>query len=62
MKFFTWGIIGAVILGVATSLKKGNFQQFTKNMPNKLNSQNAQQMAQPLQAVANSLSENIVKQ
>lgn len=52
MKFLTWGVIGAVILGVARGLQNGNLQQFTKNISNKLNLQNAQQMMQPLQQMA----------
>ncbi|WP_185903469.1 hypothetical protein [Lysinibacillus sphaericus] len=55
MKFLTWGLIGAVILGVARGLQNGNLQQFTKNISNKLNLQNAQQMMQPLQQMAQPL-------
>jgi len=55
MRFLTWGVIGAVILGVARGLQNGNLQQFTKNISNKLNLQNAQQMMQPLQQMAQPL-------
>jgi len=49
VRFLTWGVIGAVILGVARGFQNGTLQQFTKNISNKLNLQNAQQMMQPLQ-------------
>ncbi|MDM5233057.1 hypothetical protein [Lysinibacillus pakistanensis] len=62
MRFLTWGVIGAVILGVARGFQNGNLQQFTNNISNKLNLQNAQQMTQPLQAVANNLTGNSSKQ
>ncbi|MET4559634.1 uncharacterized protein YoxC [Lysinibacillus parviboronicapiens] len=52
MRFLTWGAIGAAIFGVARGLQNGTFQQFTKNISNKLNLQNAQQMMQPLQQMA----------
>ncbi|MDM5233879.1 hypothetical protein [Lysinibacillus pakistanensis] len=52
MRFLTWGVIGAAILGVARGLQNGTLQQFTKNFSNKLNLQNAQQMMQPLQQMA----------
>lgn len=52
MKFLTWGVIGTAILGVARGLQNGTLQQFTKNLSNKLNLQNAQQMMQPLQQMA----------
>lgn len=55
MKFLTWGVIGAAILGVARGLQNGTFQQFTKNISNKLNLQNGQQMMQPLQQMAQPL-------
>ncbi|KOS62983.1 hypothetical protein FJQ98_07940 [Lysinibacillus agricola] len=55
MRFLTWGVIGAAILGVARGLQNGTLQQFTKNISNKLNLQNAQQMMQPLQQVAQPL-------
>ncbi|MGE7926047.1 hypothetical protein ACQKND_23160 [Viridibacillus arvi] len=49
MKFLIWGVIGAVILGVAKGLQNGTLQQHTKNISNKLNIQNDQQMMQPMQ-------------
>jgi len=52
MKFLTWGVIGAAILGNNKRLQSGNLQQFTKNISNKLNLQNTQQMMQPLQQMA----------
>ncbi|MGG2054363.1 hypothetical protein ABFY48_08155 [Lysinibacillus pakistanensis] len=55
MRFLTWGVIGAVILGVARGMQNGNLQQFTKNISNKLNLQNAQQMMQPIQQMAQPL-------
>ncbi|MGA3601174.1 hypothetical protein [Lysinibacillus agricola] len=55
MKFLTWGAIGAAIFGVARGLQNGTLQQFTKNISNKLNLQNAQQMMQPLQQMAQPL-------
>lgn len=55
MRFLTWSVIGAVILGVARGLQNGNLQQFTKNISNKLNLQNAQQMMQPIQQMAQPL-------
>ncbi len=55
MRFFTWGVIGAAILGVARGLQNGTLQQFTKNISNKLNLQNTQQMMQPLQQMTQPL-------
>ena len=55
MRFITWGVIGAAILGVARGLQNGTLQQFTKNISNKLNLQNTQQMMQPLQQMAQPL-------
>ncbi|WP_107950303.1 hypothetical protein [Lysinibacillus parviboronicapiens] len=55
MKFLTWGAIGAAIFGVARGLQNGTLQQFTKNISNKLNLQNAQQMMQPLQQMTQPL-------
>ncbi|WP_185903427.1 hypothetical protein [Lysinibacillus sphaericus] len=55
MRFLTWGVIGAVILGVARGMQNGTFQQFTKNISNKLNLQNAQQMMQPIQQMTQPL-------
>lgn len=52
MRFLTWGVIGVAILGVARGFQNGTLQQFTKNISNKLNLQNAQQMMQPLQQMA----------
>ena len=52
MKFLTWGVIGAAILGIARGLQSGNLQQLIKNISNKLNLQNGQQMMQPLQQMA----------
>lgn len=52
MKFLTWGVIGAAILGNNKRLQSGNLQQFTKNISNKLNLQKTQQMMQPLQQMA----------
>lgn len=52
MRFLTWGVIGAVILGVARGFQNGNLQQFTNNISNKLNLQNAQQMMKPIQQMA----------
>lgn len=52
MKFLAWGVIGAAILSVARGLQNGTLQQFTKNISNKLNLQNAQQMMQPVQQMA----------
>lgn len=49
MRFITWDVIGAAILGVARGLQNGTLQQFTKNISNKLNLQNTQQMMQPLE-------------
>lgn len=54
MRFLTWGVIGAVILGVARGMQNGTLQQFTKNISNKLNLQNAQQMIQPIQQMSQS--------
>lgn len=50
MKFLTWGVIGAAILGIARGFQSGNLQQLTKNISKKLNLQ--QQMMQPLQQMA----------
>ncbi|MCL1696629.1 MULTISPECIES: hypothetical protein [unclassified Lysinibacillus] len=55
MRFLTWGVIGAVILGVARGFQNGTLQRFTKNISNKLNLQNAQQMMQPIQQMAQPL-------
>jgi len=55
VRFITWGVIGAAILGVARGLQNGTLQQFTKNISNKLNLQNTQQMMQPLQQMAQPL-------
>jgi len=55
VRFLTWGVIGAVILGVARGMQNGTLQQFTKNISNKLNLQNAQQMMQPIQQMAQPL-------
>ncbi|WP_107927001.1 hypothetical protein [Lysinibacillus parviboronicapiens] len=55
MKFLTWGAIGTAIFGVARGLQNGTLQQFTKNISNKLNLQNAQQMIQPLQQMTQPL-------
>ncbi|MFJ6211217.1 hypothetical protein [Lysinibacillus sp. NPDC092081] len=44
MRFLTWGVIGAIILSVVKVLQNGTLQQLTKNISNKLNLQNAQQM------------------
>jgi len=55
VKFLTWGAIGAAIFGVARGLQNGTLQQFTKNISNKLNLQNAQQMMQPLQQMTQPL-------
>ena len=55
VRFLTWGVIGAAILGVARGLQNGTLQQFTKNISNKLNLQNTQQMMQPLQQMAQPL-------
>ncbi|MFJ7914131.1 MULTISPECIES: hypothetical protein [unclassified Lysinibacillus] len=55
MRFLTWGVIGAVILSVARGMQNGTFQQFTKNISNKLNLQNAQQMMQPIQQMTQPL-------
>ncbi|MFJ6265835.1 hypothetical protein ACIQGW_12605 [Lysinibacillus xylanilyticus] len=51
MRFLIWGVIGAVILSVA----RVTLQQFTKNISNKLNLQNSQQMMQPMQQMAQAL-------
>ncbi|MGE7692527.1 hypothetical protein ACQKNC_00195 [Lysinibacillus sp. NPDC094177] len=55
MRFLTWSVIGAVIIGVARVLQNGTLQQFTKNISNKLNLQSAQQMMQPIQQMAQPL-------
>ncbi|MGE7128969.1 hypothetical protein [Lysinibacillus xylanilyticus] len=55
MRFLIWGVIGAVILSVARGFQKGTLQQFTKNISNKLNLQNSQQMMQPMQQMAQAL-------
>ncbi|MFA1738960.1 hypothetical protein [Lysinibacillus fusiformis] len=55
MRFLTWGAIGAAIFGVARGWQNGTLQQFTKNISNKLNLQNAQQMMQPLQQMSQPL-------
>lgn len=55
MRFLTWGVLGAVIFGVARGFQNGTLQQFTKNISNKLNLQNAQQMMQPIQQMAQPL-------
>jgi len=39
-------------LGYNKRLQSGNLQQFTKNISNKLNLQNTQQMMHPLQQMA----------
>ncbi|MEB2279505.1 hypothetical protein LAV73_05735 [Lysinibacillus xylanilyticus] len=55
MRFLTWGVIGAVILGIARGMQNGTLQQFTKNISNRLNLQNAQQTMQPIQQMAQPL-------
>lgn len=55
MRFLTWGVLGAVIFGVAKGFQNGTLQQFTKNISNKLNLQNAQQMMQPIQQMVQPL-------
>lgn len=52
MRFITWGAIGATIFGVVRGIQNGTFQQMMKNIPSKLNTQNLQQMAQPMQGMA----------
>ncbi|WP_193767065.1 hypothetical protein [Lysinibacillus parviboronicapiens] len=42
-------------MGVARGFQNGTLQQFTKNISNKLNLQNAQQMMQPIQQMAQPL-------
>ncbi len=48
MKFLALGVIGAAIWGVTKGLKNGSIQQFTKDISNKLNMENAQQMMQQM--------------
>ncbi|MGN7115433.1 hypothetical protein [Lysinibacillus odysseyi] len=52
MRFLTLGVIGAAIWGIAKGMQNGTLKQFTKDISNKLNMQNAQQMMQPLQQMA----------
>lgn len=55
MRFLTWSLIGAAILGVARGLQNGTLQKFTQNISTKLNLENAQQMKQPLQQMTQPL-------
>lgn len=54
MRFLTLGVIGAAIWGIAKGMQNGTLKQFTKDISNKLNMQNAQQMMQPLQQMNDS--------
>ncbi|KMY31415.1 hypothetical protein ACZ11_03965 [Lysinibacillus xylanilyticus] len=55
MRLLTWGVIGAVIFGVVRGFQNGTLQQFTKNISDKLNLQDAQQMMQPIQQMSHPL-------
>lgn len=55
VRMLTLGAVGAAIYGIVRGVRNGTFQQWAKNIPNKLNMQNLQQATQPLQQMTQPL-------